>query len=112
MKASVLVGDHSHMILSMARRKLLPHNAAKKKGRSIHIDTTERVFSECSFILSFFGIVGLKFIDLHKVQNVAIREYTKHLSQRRCCYCHLSTGLMSTFMDTEWFRGYSQQKPN
>lgn len=30
-EASVLVGDHPHMILSTARWKLLPHNATKKQ---------------------------------------------------------------------------------
>ena len=30
-EACVLIGDHSHMILSMARWKLLPHNAREKQ---------------------------------------------------------------------------------
>ncbi len=32
-EASVLVGDHPHMILSMARWKLLTHNAVKKNKK-------------------------------------------------------------------------------
>lgn len=37
-EASILVGDHSHVILSKARRKLLPHDAKKKHKKCDALD--------------------------------------------------------------------------
>lgn len=37
-EAGILVGDHSHVILSKARGKLLPHNAKKKHEKIYALD--------------------------------------------------------------------------